>query len=186
MKAIAAMAENRAIGRNNKLPWIPIKEDFKWFRTFTTNKILVVGRKTFSTLPFLRDRNIIVLCRDKEFRNMSLYNASYNMGCCALYYDEIVNLYNEIYLNKDKLIIAGGAKTYELFMPHITEFYVTHIKGEYEADTFMPQFEQYFSKKQIIRAFNERLVIFSSSDDHSIEEETLKEVDGHYVIKYSK
>jgi len=172
MKAIAAMAENRAIGKDRGLPWkSPIKEDFRWFKEFTTNKILIVGRKTFDTLPFLRDRNIIVLCRDSEFRNTSIYNAYYNMGACALYYDEIitlyydriVKLYSETYSNKDKLIVAGGAKTYEMFFPHITEFYVTHVRGSFEADTFMPPFEHLFSKQEVV-----------------------KEFDGHRVIKYSK
>ena len=182
MKAIAAMAENRAIGRNNKLPWIPIKEDFKWFRTFTTNKILVVGNKTFNTLPALKNRNLIVLTGSSNGYE-DTYDPVNNTAFCYRNLDDILDLDN---YHKGELVVIGGAKTYELFMPYITEFYVTHIKGEYEADTFMPPFEQYFSKKQIIRAFNERLVIFSSSDDHSIEEETLKEVNGHYVVKYSK
>lgn len=163
MKAIAAMAENRAIGKDGKLPWPSIKEDFKFFRELTTNKILVVGRKTFSTLPFLRDRNIIIFCRDTEFRNTSIYNAYYNMGACALYYDEIIALYKEKYYDKDKFIIAGGAMTYELFLPYITEFYVTHVKGTYDADVFMPPFEHLFTKQ-----------------------EEVKEFDGHRVIKYSK
>lgn len=164
MKAIAAMAENRAIGRDNKLPWHPIKEDFKYFKEFTTNKILIVGRTTFNTLPFLRDRNVIILCRDKVFRNTSTYNAYYNMGACALYYDEIIKLYNETYSNKDKLIVAGGAKTYELFLQHITEFYVTHVKGEYDADVFMCNFEDFFPNRQLIRELD----------------------GGHKIIKYFK
>lgn len=181
MKAIATMAENRAIGRNNKLPWIPIKEDFKWFKDFTTREILVVGSKTFDTLPPLRNRNVIILTKYSDGYE-DVYDPIYNYAYCYKSYEDILEINN----SQPNLICAGGAKTYELFLPYITEFYVTHIKGEYEADTFMPPFEEYFSKKQIIRAFNERLMVFSSSDNDSIEEETLKEVDGHYIVKYSK
>ncbi len=48
MKAIIAMAENRVIGKNGGLPWPSIKEDFRWFREFTTGKKLIVGKNTSS------------------------------------------------------------------------------------------------------------------------------------------
>ena len=51
------------------------------------------------------------------------------------------------------VIVAGGKKTYELFMPHITEFYVTLIDKEYEGDTFMSDFESKFTKREVIREF---------------------------------
>jgi dihydrofolate reductase len=51
------------------------------------------------------------------------------------------------------LVVIGGAKTYELFLPYITEFYVTHVKGEYDGDTFMPPFEHLFDKQEVIREF---------------------------------
>ena len=68
MKAIVAMGRNRVIGLNDKLPWPPIKEDFKWFKEFTINNTIVIGKKTFDTLPPLKDRNIIVITNSiKEF-----------------------------------------------------------------------------------------------------------------------
>ena len=161
MKAIAAMAENRAIGRNNKLPWHPIKEDFKYFKELTTNKILIVGRKTFVTLPPLKDRNLIVLTSETDDGYEDVYDPIYNIGYCYRSYKDIIFIIES--QKQDKFVIIGGAKTYELFLPHITEFYVTHVKGEYEADTFMPPFEHLFSKQEIV-----------------------KEFDGHRVIRYSK
>ena len=53
MKAILAMAKNRVIGKNGKLPWPSIKNDFKWFQEFTTGKKIIVGKNTFDTLPLL-------------------------------------------------------------------------------------------------------------------------------------
>ena len=66
MKAILAMAQNRVIGKNGGLPWPSIKEDFKWFKEFTTGKKLIVGKNTFDTLPMLKNREILVLTRKVE------------------------------------------------------------------------------------------------------------------------
>jgi dihydrofolate reductase len=159
MKAIAAMAENRGIGKNGGMPWAPIKSDFKWFKEFTIGKILIVGRKTFESLPPLRDRNFVVLTScNKGYEDG--YHPIYNYAYCHKSYDEIVEILKH---QREKLICAGGAKTYELFLSHITEFYITHIKGIYESDVFMPPFEHFFTKQEVI-----------------------KEFDGHRVIKYSR
>jgi len=67
-------------------------------------------------------------------------------------------------LDKDPdIIVAGGAKTYVRLLPYITEFYVTHVNGTYEGDTFMPPFEDLFTNKEVV-----------------------KEFDLHKIIKYSK
>lgn len=162
MKAIAAMAaNNRAIGKDNDLPWRckgKISEDFKWFKEFTTGKILVVGNKTFDTLPPLRNRNVIVLTKYSDSYEEG-YDPIYNYAHCYKSFEEILEI-NECQPN---LICAGGAKTYDLFLPYITEFYVTHIKGNYAGDTFMPAFEYLFSQQELV-----------------------KEFDGHRVIRYSK
>jgi hypothetical protein len=64
---------------------------------------------------------------------------------------------------KGYLIVAGGAKTYVKLLPYITEFYVTHVNGNYDGDTFMPPFEDLFTQQEVV-----------------------KEFDGHKVVKYSK
>lgn len=159
MKAIVAMAENRAIGKNGELPWKPIKEDFKWFKEFTTSKILVVGNKTFDTLPVLKNRNLIVLTGSANGYE-DVYDPFNNMAFCYRNREDILHLDN---YHKGDLVVIGGAKTYEVFLPYITEFYVTHVNGEYEADTFMIPFEHLFTNQ-----------------------EQVKEFDGHRVIKYSR
>lgn len=160
MKAIAAMDEKRGMGYKDVLPWKPIKEDFKWFKEFTTNKILVVGRKTFDTLPLLKNRNLIVLTSCSSGYE-DTYDPVSNTAFCYRNRDDIVEIDK---YHKGELVVIGGAMTYTRFMPYITEFYVTHVKGTYEnADTFMPHFESLFTKK-----------------------EGIKEFDGHWVFKYSK
>ena len=157
MKAILAMAQNRVIGKNGGLPWPSIKEDFKWFKEFTTGKKLIVGKNTFDTLPMLKNREILVLTRKveelSEITNQYLINKNDLTG-------KIISDVSD--LDPD-IIVTGGAKTYVRLLPYITEFYVTHVNGSYDGDTFMPPFEDLFTKFELV-----------------------KEFDGHKVIKYSK
>ena len=67
MKAIAAMSRNRVIGRNGKIPW-HIPEDFRRVKRLTMSKPLVMGRKTFESLPgILPGRRHIVITRDADW-----------------------------------------------------------------------------------------------------------------------
>ena len=65
--------------------------------------------------------------------------------------------------NDTNVIVAGGAKTYARLLPYINEFYVTHVNGSYDGDTFMPPFEHWFNNQEVV-----------------------KEFDGHKVVKYTK
>ena len=163
MKAILALAKNRVIGKNGGLPWSSIKEDFKWFKEFTTGKKLIVGKNTFDTLPLLKNREILVLTRRVEelnhIENQYLIN---NNGLSGKIIDVRDVMIFELKNNPD-IIVAGGAKTYVRLLPYITEFYVTHVNGSYDGDTFMPPFEDLFTKFELV-----------------------KEFDGHKVIKYTK
>jgi len=153
MKAILAMAKNRVIGNNGKLPWPSIKEDFKWFKEFTTGKKLIVGKNTFDTLPMLKNREILVLTRRVEelshISNQYLINKNDLTG-------KIISDVSD--LNPD-IIVAGGAKTYVRLLPHITEFYVTHVYGNYEGNVFMPPFEDLFTHQEVVKEFDRHKVI---------------------------
>ena len=158
MKAILAMAKNRCIGIEGKIPW-HIPNDFRWFKEFTTGKKLIVGKNTFDTLPMLKNREILVLTRRVEeldhIPNQYLINKNDLTG-------KIIDI-KDVYLfelNKDSdIIVAGGAKTYVRLLPYITEFYVTHVNGSYDGDTFMPPFEDLFTNKEIVKEFDLHKVI---------------------------
>jgi len=143
MKAILAMSKNRCIGKDGKLPWPPMKEDFKWFKEFTVNKSILVGRSTYEKLPPLKNRTIWVLSKTIQE----------GAGCII----DIGTMYhytsNVDIIPKD-CIVAGGKSIYQLFMSHITEFYVTCIDQDYEGDIFMEPFEHLFSKQEVVREFD--------------------------------
>ena len=160
MKAIVAMAKNRVIGKNGGLPWPSIKEDFKHFKEFTTGKTLIVGKNTFDTLPLLKNRECLVLTKpveaiDAYITNQYLVNNNAMTGQMITMED--VESYSEF--RKDYLIVAGGAKTYVKLLPYIKEFYVTHINGTYEGDTFMPPFEDLFTHQEVVKEFDRHKVV---------------------------
>jgi dihydrofolate reductase len=142
MKAILAMSKNRCIGKEGKLPW-KYSDDFKWFKEFTMGHTLIVGRKTFEGLPQLKHRTIWVLSKTMGDTALAICSSS-------VVYHSTSNI--DI-IPKDG-IIAGGKSIYELFLPKITEFYVTCIDKNYEGDTFMEPFEHLFSKSQIVKEFD--------------------------------
>jgi len=120
-------------------------------------KKLIVGKNTFDTLPMLKNREILVLTRKVEelshITNQYIVN---NNGLSGKIIDDVSDLDPDI-------IVAGGAKTYVRLLPYITEFYVTHVNGSYDGDTFMPPFEDLYNNQEVV-----------------------KEFDLHKVIKYSK
>jgi dihydrofolate reductase len=138
MQAIVAMSENRAIGLNGGLPWPKNMADLKWFKNFTIGKNLVFGSKTFRSLPKLKGRNFYVL----TYASGSLF-----IGERQPDYHWVMETDNLSIIGEDS-IVCGGASIYSLFLPKITEFFVTKIKGNYKADTFMPDFEHLFAKRE--------------------------------------
>jgi len=162
MKAIMAMSENRCIGKENKIPWY-VPNDFKWFKEFTIGGTLIVGKNTFDTLPLLKNRECLVLVKEDKIMaaNPNQYLVNNNSMTGQLITMSDIESYSQF--KRDYLIVAGGAKTYIKLLPYITEFYVTHVNGNYDGDTFMPEFEHLFTNKEVV-----------------------KEFDGHKVIKYTK
>ncbi len=159
MKAIIAMSENRVIGKNGGLPWPSIKEDFRWFKEFTVGNTIVVGKNTFDTLPLLKNRECLVLVKEDKIMvanpNQYLVNNSSMTGQLITMTD--IESYS--HFRKDYLIVAGGAKTYIKLLPYITEFYVTHVNGNYDGDTFMPEFEHTFTNQEVVKQFDLHKVI---------------------------
>jgi dihydrofolate reductase len=126
-KAIAAMADNRAIGNKGQIPW-HLPEDFKWFKRTTMGHILVMGRKTYESIGRpLPGRKTFVLSR--THREIS--------GVQTL-----TDLSDLEHLATDKTIwIAGGSEIYQQMLPKCSELFLTRVQLNVEGDTFFPEFE---------------------------------------------
>ncbi len=125
---IAAIDENGGIGKNNDLLcYLPT--DLKHFKALTLNHSIVMGRKTFQSLPkgALPKRRNIVLSKNKNFTapNIDIISSI----------DELFNICNE----QEKIFVIGGGMIYNLFLPKATHLHLTHIHHSFSADTFFPK-----------------------------------------------
>lgn len=128
--AIAAMSENRVIGRGAQIPW-HLPEDFKWFKQTTLGHVLVMGRKTFESIGRpLPGRETIVLTRS---------GFSHPGVITAATLEEVVAKVAGL-----KAFIAGGAEIYRLALPRCSDLYLTLVKRTVEGDVFFPPFEDQF------------------------------------------
>lgn len=132
-QAIAAMSENRVIGRGGGIPW-HLPEDFKWFKKMTTGQVLVMGRKTFESIGRpLPDRETVILSR-REFQAP---------GTATIRDPGELPALVERFPGRT-LWIVGGAQVYEQCLPLCSDLYVTHVKRTVEGDVFFPPFEDCF------------------------------------------
>lgn len=148
MKAIVAVDKNWAIGYNGKL-LVHLPKDLEYFKNTTLNKVVVMGRKTFESLPNkkpLSNRLNIILTRSKDYKVD---------GAVVLHTIDEVKEYVKNMLSGDVFII-GGDKIYKLFLPFISECLVTKIDYGYFADTYFPNLDEDVNWKLV-----------SSSDEQS-------------------
>ena len=152
MKAIVAMDPQRVIGYRGGIPW-HYKDDMAWFKAYTMNKTLIMGWKTYQSLPvFLKGRQICVISNKCEVSD--LFRPVLKADNVFFRYPPnrqdpwVMDVFDPA--DWDDAVVAGGAKTYSMLMPHISEMYVTHIADEYEGDTYMPPFEHLFPTREIV------------------------------------
>jgi len=132
MNLIVAVSENYGIGKDNKLLFnLPM--DLKYFKEKTQNKVVVMGRKTFESLPFkpLKNRVNIVITTDKEFHYEGIV---------------VVNSFEELFeklkdYNDEDVFLIGGSSIYNKLMERCRLAYITKVHKKVDADTFITNLE---------------------------------------------
>ena len=130
---IVALDEKNGIGRNNKL-LCRLSGDMKNFKELTTGHPVIMGRKTFESLPkgALPNRVNIVLTKDEE----KIFDDA--ISCNSI--DEVMNL--RVIKNCEKCFVIGGAAIYKHFFDLADKLYVTSIRHTFEdADAFFPEID---------------------------------------------
>ena len=126
---IAAVCEDNGLGLDNKLVW-HIPRDLKHFKDLTYGHCIIMGRKTFESLPkALPNRKNIVLSRKK--------NLSYNN---AVVVDTIEKAIEET-KHDNKPYIVGGGEIYKLFIIYSSYIELTRIHHKFKSDTFFPRID---------------------------------------------
>ena len=127
---IVAIAENYAIGKNNELLW-HIPEDMKRFKEITLGHKVIMGRKTYESLPRrpLRERTNIVIS--------DIPGERYE-GCLMAYSMEEALRHCT---SREECFVIGGGTVYRQFMPLADKLYITWVHKSFDADTFYPEID---------------------------------------------
>lgn len=133
ISVIAAVARNRAIGKENQLLWY-IPEDLKRFKQITQGQPVIMGQKTFESLAKpLPGRFNIVLTRDRQLKIK---------GCSMAHsIDEALKLARA--QNPPEFFFIGGGSVYQQALPLAQRLYLTLVEAEPPADTFFPDYSAF-------------------------------------------
>ena len=137
---ITAMAENRVIGINNKLPW-HLPADLAWFKQNTLHKPIVMGRKTWESLPFrpLPGRVNIIVSRNADYQPLNTKN---KIAAEALVVDSVASAIKKAESeNCSELVFIGGAMLYEQVLNKVDTLYLTLVKEDFEGDAWFPEID---------------------------------------------
>ena len=127
---IAALSENRVIGKDNRLPW-HLPDDMKHFREITEGKLIIVGQRTLESIGKpLPNRTNVVLVREK---NTSI------PGCVTVH-----SIEGALEAAKDakEVVVIGGASVYKQFLEQglIDKMYLTIVHDTLDGDAYFPEF----------------------------------------------
>ena len=124
---IAAVSINNVIGNNNKLIW-KLSNDLKRFKNLTTNHSVIMGRKTFESLPNpLPDRNNIVITRDTNYSKPNI------QVCSSI--EDAINLTK----TDTQPFIIGGGEIYRQTINIVDKIELTRVHEEFDGDAYFPE-----------------------------------------------
>lgn len=126
---VVAVAANGVIGNEGGMPW-HLPADLRHFKALTTGKPMIMGRKTFESLPgLLPGRRHIVLTRDTDWAEEGAEVAHSPEEAIAL-------------ANAPHIAVIGGAEIYRQFLPYADRIEWTEVAAEPTGDTRFPDFDR--------------------------------------------
>lgn len=154
VNAILAHDDKFGIGKNGKLPWPYNPADMKWFRECTTGHVVVMGRKTWESIGSKKlpnRKNVVITSTKLEGEQPDcVYN-----GDMTKFVSMIRNEYPDV-----KTWIIGGAEVYKQTIPMCDHVYMTHVKGDFQCDTFLP-IKEYLNSHAILAKREQEGLTFS-------------------------
>lgn len=146
---LVAVERNQGIGFDNSMPWLHLKGDMAWFKTKTTNQVVLMGSKTWSSLPDnfrpLPNRiNVVVSSQVQPLANWT-------------FLDPVNALKKLPTLHPDKdIYVIGGQQIYDSVKDLVDVFYVTEIDADYTCDKFfdLDFVKENYNNVNVISAFD--------------------------------
>lgn len=152
MIAVAAMATNRVIGADGKIPW-HLPEDLRWFKELTMGGTLLMGRVTYDSIGKpLAGRVTIMMSRQdglvipgvQVIRDLSgLQNAR----------------------TQGEIFVVGGSEIYRVALPYCRDLYLTEVKKDAVGDRKFPMFEELFRFSSVLRETPEMRIVHYINDE---------------------
>ena len=151
--AIFACDDSWGIGKNGTLPWPHNSADLKWFKSLTEHSTIIMGRKTWDSLPVKplpKRKNIVVSSSSVEGAHISVS------------IDQLKKITIPMLEYVGDIWIIGGAQLLESCIDEIDEIWLSRIKSDYNCDTFLPKnlieekfelYEHYFDGKLITEKY---------------------------------
>lgn len=129
---IVAMDQNRVIGKDGGIPW-HFPGDLRRFATITKGHPVIMGRKTYESIGRpLKGRLNIVLSRSGDF---------YPEGCIVCPNFQAA-LHAAWECHSEYPFVIGGSRLYEEALPLASHLFITHVKKEFEGDTYFPDYDK--------------------------------------------
>lgn len=168
LNLIAACTKNNGIGYNGTIPWSD-KEEFKHFKKLTMNNVLIVGRKTLDTLPYLPSRHVFYISRTRAFADIAMIN---NARYCSSLEDAVKKACEEFPDND--IFIAGGGEIYkealsDSFVHRLDTVHLSVMNCDVKCDTFIPIHKEYFvcMYKEVYETFTYYKLKFDMEDERN-------------------
>ncbi|HEY0790300.1 MAG TPA: dihydrofolate reductase, partial [Chthoniobacterales bacterium] len=144
MTAIVAMTPSRVIGRGDCIPW-RLPEDLRWFKGVTLGHPVLMGRKTFCSLPRpLPGRRNLVVSRLATFAGVEMVRDLYSFDPRP---------------DDPEIFVIGGAEVYAALLPRCRALLVTHVRTEHPGDTYFPAHEHLFRQAAVLRETPEFTIV---------------------------
>ncbi|MEI6859940.1 MAG: type 3 dihydrofolate reductase [Shewanella sp.] len=126
---IAAMANNRVIGKDNQMPW-HLPEDLKHFKAMTLGKPILMGRKTFESIGrALPGRLNIVISRQEHLTISGVI--------CVTSFESAIDAAT----GEEELVVIGGGQLYASLLSKADKLYLTEINLDVDGDTYFPDWD---------------------------------------------
>ncbi len=128
---LVALSNNNVIGVNNDLPW-KLKADLTHFKNYTTNKIIIMGRKTFESIgrPLPNRMNFVVSKTINEIEDAQIFKST----------EDAINNAKEVCINNnlDEIVIIGGGYLFRDTLSITNKLVLTRVDCNIEGDVFYP------------------------------------------------
>ena len=132
---IVAVSNNGVIGNDGGIPW-SLSDDLKRFKKITSGSPVIMGRKTWESLPFpLKNRSNIIISSNVSYEIANCDSRVFLVNSVTSALEKAIDEAN--YYNTDNIFVIGGATIYKAFedMGVIDKYYITWVNGEFEGDT---------------------------------------------------